>query len=72
VLFDQQHSDALVSRFSDGGQQALHGEGSQAQRQLVSHQQFGATRQCSSQRQHLLLAARKQAGRVQRCDHKCS
>ena len=63
VLFDQQHAGAeLLGDGPQHRQQAVDDDRGQAQAHLVDHQQPGSAEHRPGDREHLLLAARQEAG----------
>ncbi len=62
VLLDQQHGDAGGFQHLQAGDELLHHDRRQPERQLVDHQNLGPRHQPARDRQHLLLAARQRSG----------
>src|SRR5262245_45930260 len=62
ILLDQEESDALLIDASDQGKEFFNEERRKTERRLVQNEQNGFGHQAPSDRQHLLLAARKTAG----------
>ena len=57
ILLDEQHCNAHCPDLSDCREDLVHDSWRQTHGWFVQHEQFRATHQCSTEREHLLFAA---------------